>query len=88
MKKYNINNVKWCLAGAIKKAGLTPAEAVAAAKANGRGALTDATIEAALADKGWTAGGDNGGSMIEVGGVAESADVLAARDLLAWMLAK
>ena len=67
---------------------MTPAEALAAAKANGRVAPTNAAIEAALADKGWTAGGDVRGSMIEIDGVTESADVLAARDLLAWMLAK
>lgn len=88
MKKYNANNVKHYLAQAIKDSGLTPAEAVAAAKANGRVALTDATIEAELAKKGWTAGGDVGGSMIEIGSVTYPADLLAARDLVAWMVGK
>ena len=88
MKQCNIDNVKPYLGQAIKEAGMTIKDALAAAQKAGRAKLTDETIATAVAASGWTVGGPVGGTMIKVGEVVMQADLLAARDLLAWMINK
>ena len=75
---------------AIKAAGMTPAEVAAIAAPAGRMCLTDEKIAEVLASKGWTAGGPAGGTMTRVkdGSHAVPTDLLAAQDLLSWMLGK
>ena len=85
MKQCNIDNVKHYLGQAIADAGMTIKDALAAAQKAGRAKITDETIANAVAASGWEVGGPAEGSMIKVGEVMMQADLLAARDLLAWM---
>lgn len=89
-KIYNLNNVKYELVAAVKDAGMTPAEVAAIAAPAGRMHLTDEKIAEVLASKGWTAGGPVGGTMTRVkdGSYVVPTDLLAAKDLLNWMLGK
>lgn len=86
MKKCNIEGVKHYLGQAIADAGMTNQEALAAAQKNGRVKLTNETIASALAKNGWETNGPIQGTMIKVDEVMYSAEQLAARDLLAWMV--
>ena len=86
MKKCNIEGVKHYLGQAIAEAGMTQKEALAAAQKNGRAKITNETIASALAENGWETNGQIQGTMIKVDEVMYSAEQLAARDLLAWMV--
>ena len=86
MKQCNIDNVKHYLGQAIADAGMTIKDALAAAQQAGRAKITDGTSANAVAASGWEVGRPAEGSVIKVGEVMMQADLLAARDLLAWMV--
>lgn len=89
-KACNINNVKRNIMSAIKDAGMEVSAVLAKAQANGRARLTDDQINAALVGKGWATDGDAAGSMMRCGdgSYAVLTDMVAARDLVEWMIGK
>lgn len=86
MKKCNIDGIKHYLPQAIAEAGMTIKDVLEKAQKNGRAKLTDDMISKAIAGTGWEIGGPIQGTMIAVDGYMYSAEHLAARDLLAWMV--